>query len=69
MFELVVEVPDLALIFFSLRDVTERDYRATRHAVLAFQGTGAGLDPNPLGKSGIAQKHLGGAHLSVKGAY
>src|SRR5258708_22646256 len=68
-FEFVVELLNLELVRFPLRDVAQRYDSPLHRAVLGSQRTTAGLDQGTLADVWTAQKYLGRARLSVNRAY
>src|SRR5260370_9163358 len=68
-FEFVVELLNLALVRFPLRDVAESYDSAVHRAVLGSHRTTAGLDPGALRDLWTAQKYLGRARLSLHRPY
>src|ERR1700721_1270724 len=67
-FEFVVKYSDLSFVFFSLSDVA-KSRNATAHLAMEVSyRRGAHLDPGTFGDLGIANKHLGCAHLASKSA-
>ena len=48
LFEFFVQLADLPLVNFSLRDVTKCHHAASYGSILAFQGAAANLDPTPF---------------------
>src|SRR5258708_24253640 len=68
-FEFVVELLNLELVRFPLRDVAESYDSPVHRAVLGSQRTTAGLDQGTLADVWTAQKYLSGARFSVNRAY